>query len=73
MKIKEIIERSQKFAAPYRVTNGKKFRLKDIDPGDTGAVTSEDKLRQKSSSKQALKYSSNCRMCFTRRISGRFC
>ena len=47
MKIKEIIERSQKFAAPYRVTNGKKFRLKDIDPGDTGAVTSEDKLRAK--------------------------
>jgi PPK2 family polyphosphate:nucleotide phosphotransferase len=47
MKIKEIIERSQKFAAPYRVTGGKKFRLKDIDPGDTGAVTSEDKLRAK--------------------------
>src|ERR1700755_1013022 len=45
MKTKEIIERSQKFIAPYRVTNGKKFRLKDIDPSDTGEVTSEDKSR----------------------------
>jgi len=25
MKAKEIIERSQKFIAPYRVTNGKRF------------------------------------------------
>jgi PPK2 family polyphosphate:nucleotide phosphotransferase len=47
MKKKEIIERSQKFVAPYIVTDGKKFRLKDIDPGDTGEVTSEDKPRAK--------------------------
>ena len=43
MKQKEIIERSQKFIAPYRVTNGKKFRLKDIDPADTGEVSADDK------------------------------
>jgi PPK2 family polyphosphate:nucleotide phosphotransferase len=43
MKKKEIIERSNKFIKPYRVTDGKKFRLKDIDPSDTGDVTSEDK------------------------------
>jgi len=43
MKQKEIIERSKKFIKPYCVTDGKKFRLKDIDPGDTGNVTSEDK------------------------------
>jgi PPK2 family polyphosphate:nucleotide phosphotransferase len=47
MKNKEIIERSQKFVAPYRVTNGKKFRLKDVDPNDTGETTSEDKTRAK--------------------------
>ena len=47
MKTKEIIERSRKFIAPYRVTNGKKFRLKDIDPNDTGEATSEDKPRAK--------------------------
>jgi PPK2 family polyphosphate:nucleotide phosphotransferase len=47
VKTKEIIERSQKFIAPYQVTNGKKFRLKDVDPSDTGEVTSEDKPRAK--------------------------
>ena len=45
MKTKEIIERSQKFISPYRVADGKKFRLKDVDPGDTGKATSEDKPR----------------------------
>jgi hypothetical protein len=34
-----------KFAKPFRVTNGKKFRLKDIDPGDTLGLGSEDKPR----------------------------
>jgi PPK2 family polyphosphate:nucleotide phosphotransferase len=43
MKEKELIERAQRFVAPYRVTNGKKFRLKDIDPDDIGESTSEDK------------------------------
>lgn len=43
MKQKEIIERSQKFIEPYCVTNGKKFRLKDIDPDDTGKSTPDDK------------------------------
>jgi PPK2 family polyphosphate:nucleotide phosphotransferase len=47
MKTKEIIERSQKFIVPYRVTNGKKFRLKDVDPDDTGETTSKDKPRAK--------------------------
>ena len=47
MKKKEIIERSKKLIKPYRVTDGKKFRLKDIDPGGTGDVTSEDKPRAK--------------------------
>jgi PPK2 family polyphosphate:nucleotide phosphotransferase len=47
MKTKEIIERSQKFITPYRVTSGKKFRLKDFDPNDTGKATSEDRPRAK--------------------------
>jgi PPK2 family polyphosphate:nucleotide phosphotransferase len=47
MKKKEIIERSQKFIAPYCITDGKKFRLKDIDPNDTGEVSSDDKPRAK--------------------------
>jgi PPK2 family polyphosphate:nucleotide phosphotransferase len=47
MKRSEIIERSRKFVGPYCITNGKKFRLKDIDPNDTGEVTSEDKPKAK--------------------------
>ena len=35
MKTKEVIERARKLCKPYRVTKGKKFRLKDVDPGDT--------------------------------------
>jgi PPK2 family polyphosphate:nucleotide phosphotransferase len=30
------------FAKPYRVTNGKKFRLKDVDPGDSGGLKSKE-------------------------------
>ncbi len=31
-----------RFAKPYRVTNGKKFRLKDFDPGDSGGLASKE-------------------------------
>jgi PPK2 family polyphosphate:nucleotide phosphotransferase len=34
-------------ASPYCITNGKKFRLKDIDPDDTAGLKSEDKPRAK--------------------------
>src|SRR5258708_39842478 len=43
----EIIDRPRKFAEPYCVTDGKKFRLKDVDPADTGEATPEDKPRAK--------------------------
>jgi len=46
-KTKEIIKRARQFAAPFRVTNGDKFRLKDVDPGDTLHLDSEDKPRAK--------------------------
>ena len=35
------------FAEPFRVTNGKSFRLKDVDPGDTLRFKREDKPRAK--------------------------
>src|SRR5262245_59215826 len=47
MKTKEIIKRAQDFAEPFRVTKGKDFRLKDIDPDDTLDFTKEDKSRAK--------------------------
>ncbi|MCX7892216.1 MAG: polyphosphate kinase 2 family protein [Burkholderiales bacterium] len=40
---REILERVREFVAPYRVTSGKGFRLKDFDPGDTGGLKSEAK------------------------------
>lgn len=47
MKTKDLIKRAGKFAAPFRITKGKSFRLKDIDPGDTLHLQSEDKPRAK--------------------------
>ncbi|HLH01147.1 MAG TPA: polyphosphate kinase 2 family protein [Bryobacteraceae bacterium] len=35
----------QKLAARYRIDNGKKFRLKDFDPADTGSIASEDEAK----------------------------
>jgi PPK2 family polyphosphate:nucleotide phosphotransferase len=47
MKPKEFIKRARKFADPFKVTNGEKFRLKDVDPDDTLGLGSEDKPRAK--------------------------
>ena len=47
MKSKNVIKKARKLAAPFRITNGDKFRLKDVDPGDTLGLTSEDKPRAK--------------------------
>jgi PPK2 family polyphosphate:nucleotide phosphotransferase len=42
MKKNKIIERSHNLAEPYCVRDGEKFRLKDVDPGDTGDLRPED-------------------------------
>ena len=47
MNTKEVIKRSRNFAKPYCVTDGRKFRLKHSDPGDTRDLQSEDKPRAK--------------------------
>jgi PPK2 family polyphosphate:nucleotide phosphotransferase len=47
MKTSRVIRVAGELAKPYRVTDGSKFRLKDIDPGDTGTLKSEDKPRAK--------------------------
>jgi PPK2 family polyphosphate:nucleotide phosphotransferase len=43
----ERIEKCRSFSAPYRLGDPKKFRLKDVDPDDTGDLTAEDKPRAK--------------------------
>lgn len=47
MNHEKLIEKARKFAKPYAVTKGKGFRLKDIDPGDTGKLETEDKPKAK--------------------------
>src|SRR6476646_3673906 len=47
MKTSEIIQAAHQLSKPYRITNGKKFRLKHVDPADTGDLKSADKPRAK--------------------------
>jgi len=51
MKTKEIIETSRALAKPFRVSKGKDFRLKEVDPDDTLDFTKEE---DKPMSKEAL-------------------
>jgi PPK2 family polyphosphate:nucleotide phosphotransferase len=45
MKNGNLIKLARKLSKPYRVTDGKDFRLKDYDPRDTGDLKSADKSR----------------------------
>jgi PPK2 family polyphosphate:nucleotide phosphotransferase len=47
MKLNEIVRRSREVTAPFRVTKGKGFRLRDFDPGDTLQFSDKDKKRAK--------------------------
>jgi PPK2 family polyphosphate:nucleotide phosphotransferase len=48
METKEIIKRARELAKPFRISKGKDFRLKDVDPDDTLEFTKEaDKPRAK--------------------------
>jgi PPK2 family polyphosphate:nucleotide phosphotransferase len=47
MKMKEIVKRARLVAEPFRVTKGKSFRLKDVDPNDTLQFSEADKPRSK--------------------------
>jgi PPK2 family polyphosphate:nucleotide phosphotransferase len=47
MKLQSIVKSARAFSSPYRIDDGGKFRLKDIDPGDTGKLDAEDKPRAK--------------------------
>ena len=48
MKTREIIKVARHGAKPFRVSKGKDFRLKDVDPNNTREFTKEaDKARAK--------------------------
>lgn len=54
MKKKEFLKRSRKFAKPFCVTDGKKFRLKDFNPKDTLDLKSEDKPKAQAALKDGV-------------------
>ena len=37
----EILDRIEKYVDPFRITDGKGFQLKDLDPGDTRGLRME--------------------------------
>ena len=47
MDLDSFVKLARRFSLPFRVTDGRRFRLKDIDPGDTGELDDEDKPRAK--------------------------
>ena len=55
MSDKNILKRIEKLVAPYRVTRGKGFRLKDIDPDDTYGLKSELKGEAKALLQQGVR------------------
>jgi len=53
--MKALVKRARKFSKPFRVTDGDSFRLKDIDPGDTLDLGSEDKPAAKEALANGIK------------------
>jgi len=47
MKTSRVTKIARRLSKPYRITNGKGFHLKDVDPGDTGELKAADKPRAK--------------------------
>jgi len=39
----KVVRMAREFSRPYRVANGSKFKLPDVDPGDTAHLNREDK------------------------------
>jgi PPK2 family polyphosphate:nucleotide phosphotransferase len=54
LKKKEFVKRAKKFSKPFRITDGKDFRLKHIDPGDTLDLKSEDKPKAQEALKNGI-------------------
>jgi len=54
VKKKELIKRIKKFTKPFRVTDGKGFKLKQMDPADTLDLKSEDKPKAQEALKNGV-------------------
>jgi PPK2 family polyphosphate:nucleotide phosphotransferase len=54
MKKKDLLKRVRKFTKPFRIADGKEFRLKHIDPEDTLGLNSEDKPKAQEALKNGI-------------------
>ena len=61
------------YSAPFKVVNGRKFRLRDFDPGDTLHLESSDKPHAQEGLGAASSVLRHCRTGSTRRTAGRCC
>jgi len=52
--VKNPEKRAERFARPYKIERGKKFRLKDVDPADTGGL--KDKKRAQEALQKGVEY-----------------
>jgi PPK2 family polyphosphate:nucleotide phosphotransferase len=55
-KLKAIIREARELDDAYAVTHGRRFRLKDHDPGDTGRLEAEDKPRAKKALRAGIEH-----------------
>jgi PPK2 family polyphosphate:nucleotide phosphotransferase len=51
---KNILSQAAKLSRPYRIDEGSKFKLKDIDPDDTGPFSPDDKPRAQEALAQGI-------------------
>jgi PPK2 family polyphosphate:nucleotide phosphotransferase len=47
-------DRASRFVKPYRITDGRGFRLKDVDPRDTGRLESQDEEAAKEALREGV-------------------
>jgi PPK2 family polyphosphate:nucleotide phosphotransferase len=55
MKMKEIVEIAHGLSDPYCITKGKEFKLKHVDPADTGDFPKKDKEKAKKALARGIK------------------
>lgn len=54
MNLEDVVKAAKRVSRPYRVSEGKNFRLSKFDPADTGALGEEDKAGAKETLRQGV-------------------
>lgn len=54
MNLEDVVKAAKRISRPYRVSEGKNFRLSKFDPADTGGLGEEDKTRAKEALRQGV-------------------